>query len=188
MKPSPRLKLLMPNAKPVEKPPDLKMDVPNRSTPQEPIVQDPPLDEAELIAQRLRAVVSPEPSNFTPLVCGDTIPVASAVTRSECIACHADEGKRTYCDSCHRTIGRDWQPPNHAFNWNVQHGQVERSGDNSNLNKCGLCHSQPFECKSCHDHEAPLDHTGLRSRLTAIAAQPVIDETAVVRATRRRDQ
>jgi hypothetical protein len=87
------------------------------------------------------------------------IPPDSAVPKDECMGCHAERGKRNDCAACHRLIDRSWRPPSHDNAWEMRHGDVMRSGDTASANRCEMCHTETTSCRTCHEQQAPRDHT-----------------------------
>ncbi|MBI2933535.1 MAG: cytochrome c3 family protein [Planctomycetes bacterium] len=81
------------------------------------------------------------------------------VSKDACMTCHAERGKKNECAVCHTEIRRDVAPATHHRNWTRRHGDEARAGEVPPYeNRCALCHTQAT-CVSCHQDEAPRNHT-----------------------------
>lgn len=88
----------------------------------------------------------------------DHIPEESAVTKAECMSCHAERGLSNRCDECHQDIRATTPPASHGGLWPIQHGAVVRAHDERSVNNCSLCHSES-SCQACHQENPPTNHT-----------------------------
>jgi hypothetical protein len=92
------------------------------------------------------------------------------VFKDDCLRCHARAGRANDCEVCHREVRKDLKPESHLHNWKEFHGQAVRADSGKSVDRCSLCHA-PSRCVSCHQDEAPRDHTNhWRQRGHGIAA------------------
>jgi hypothetical protein len=91
-----------------------------------------------------------------------------------CAACHGEREipvPPLACARCHGADVRLARPADHDIAWTKLHGSQSQwrvSGQHGKA--CADCH-RPATCRSCHDQQAPADHTGLwRVRLHGSAA------------------
>lgn len=75
-----------------------------------------------------------------------------------CLACHTERGVPNDCASCHPSITATVPPPSHDGNWTRRHGGVCRAGTDRSTERCVLCHKET-DCASCHQTNAPENHT-----------------------------
>ncbi|MBI3819530.1 MAG: hypothetical protein HY286_12615 [Planctomycetes bacterium] len=83
------------------------------------------------------------------------------VKMDACIACHAKEGRKTDCASCHNNIREDARPPSHNAAFLKLHGRdVRGSSDALAEGKCLICHGPQSDhsCERCHAETPPANH------------------------------
>ena len=77
-----------------------------------------------------------------------------------CQRCHALQASSGDCSFCHSALDEGALPHSHDAAWPRAHGrQVRDSGGLDTADEtCGSCHRTSY-CLSCHQEEAPRDHT-----------------------------
>ena len=101
------------------------------------------------------------------------------VAMDACTKCHAKKKAANECETCHREIRKDREPPDHKHNWKRYHGQAARADSGKTSHDCSLCH-QESTCDACHQDEAPQNHNNhWRHRGHGIAASLDRDNCSV---------
>jgi hypothetical protein len=92
------------------------------------------------------------------IAASDGVP-APALTKRDCMDCHAASGASEECATCHRSIDASWRPPSHGTGWAERHGLVVRACSERDVDRCELCHDAERSCNVCHREQLPRDHT-----------------------------
>jgi cytochrome c7-like protein/class III cytochrome C family protein len=78
-------------------------------------------------------------------------------TMENCTSCHAARGASNECETCHREIRVDREPPSHDAQFLRTHGK-DLVGHPSAQQSCERCHASS-SCTSCHQTQMPPSHT-----------------------------
>lgn len=90
------------------------------------------------------------------------VPASMPDWKRACMDCHESRGiDNRDCGKCHQQIGRETQPRSHFHAWDIRHGDIVRSGDDSSQHRCELCHEEQGSCTACHQNNAPRNHDNL---------------------------
>jgi hypothetical protein len=84
---------------------------------------------------------------------------SAAVTKPDCMGCHAQRGVSNECRVCHEEVDRSSIPATHGSSWLTHHGDAVRGRADGSLNRCELCHDASSSCDACHRESPPRDHT-----------------------------
>jgi menaquinone reductase, multiheme cytochrome c subunit len=86
-----------------------------------------------------------------------------AVSMDDCMSCHARTSAPNDCATCHLAYSSELAPFTHDHLWMEVHGGVVRGRSRDVVDRCSMCHTEET-CSSCHQTEAPRDHTNFWRR------------------------
>src|SRR4030095_8715924 len=79
-----------------------------------------------------------------------------------CIACHAKDGIKNDCATCHSALRLDVKPASHDAGFMRTHGRSLRAASNKlEESRCLICHGPASmqSCERCHAEVLPASHT-----------------------------